>query len=157
MIRMLMIYWLRFSLLLLCIILFSELDDHGLLLKNLLGVSSPSVCGILASVPSGTLGHCGNEEGGGWRRKPDSTLPMTSLKSVFYLLVAGLLLFQHRPWKPKSIYQTAGTAVIQRWGGRRRTSSRIEPGSFLLLASSLPQHWRVSERPLPRMPHTDGD
>ena len=41
--------------------LFSELDDRGLILRNLLDVSLPSVCGIFKSGPSGTLQLCGRE------------------------------------------------------------------------------------------------
>ena len=48
-----------------CIIMFSGLDDHGLLLRNLLGILPPSVCGIFRSGPSSTLQHSSREEGWG--------------------------------------------------------------------------------------------
>ena len=34
-----------------CIILFFRLDDHGLLLRNLLDISPPTVCSNLRSAP----------------------------------------------------------------------------------------------------------
>jgi hypothetical protein len=52
--------------------LFSGLDDCGLLLRNLLNISLPSVCSIFRNSPSVTLQHCGREEGR--RRKSDSNL-----------------------------------------------------------------------------------
>ena len=55
------------------IILISGFDDNGQLLKNLLNVSLPSVCGILRSDSSGTQ-HCGKDKGGGRRRELDFNL-----------------------------------------------------------------------------------
>ena len=83
------INWLRLSWPVLRIILFSGLDYHGQLLRKVLDVLPPSVCGILRSDPSDTLQHRGREEGS-WT--PTLPIPL-SLKSVFYLLAAGLLLF----------------------------------------------------------------
>ena len=67
--------------------MFSGLDDSGLILRNLLDLSPPSVCGIFRNDPSGTLEHCGKEEGGGGEGSWIPTLWMlSSLKSVFFLL-----------------------------------------------------------------------
>ena len=46
------------------IILFSGFDDRGLILRNLLNVSPPSVCGIFRNGLYGTIQHCSREEGG---------------------------------------------------------------------------------------------
>ena len=73
------------------IILFSRLDDCGLILRTILDVLPPSVCGIFRSGPSSTLQYCGRE-----RRERSQTpmsLMLSSLKSFFYLLVTGFQLF----------------------------------------------------------------
>ena len=61
--------WLRFP------------QPAGLLLRTLLNILLPSVCGILPALVNTTVG----------RRSCTPTSPMT-LKSVFFLLAAGLLL-----------------------------------------------------------------
>ena len=88
--------------------MFSELDDRALILRNLLDVSPPSVCGIFRTGPSCTLQHCGREEEGR-RREPDSNVvDAVSLKFVFFHLAAGLLMFLVEPSAQRSEFHTVG-------------------------------------------------
>ena len=50
-----------------------QLDDHRLILRNILHVSPPSMCSILKSGSSGTLQHCGRKEGAR-RKESDSNV-----------------------------------------------------------------------------------
>ena len=65
------------------IILLSGLDDHGLMLTNVLDVTPPSVSGIFRSGPSGTLQHCGGE---GERSLTPTSPMLSSLESNSFLL-----------------------------------------------------------------------
>ena len=144
-----MTFWPKNKLYKLWIILFSGLDDHGLLLRNLIDISLQSVCGIFRSGPSGTLWHYGREERGQqkgtglqccWCCRPWSPSSPAETKTVAQRLVgrkltsrttlaslesSALLLPQcgSRYVKQKApATPTVGTAVTQWRGGRRRTS-----------------------------------
>ena len=74
------INWFTLSQPVLWIILFSRLDDRGLILRNILNVSPPSVYSILRNGPSSIIQHCSRKDGGG-RKELDSVIPEVLLTS----------------------------------------------------------------------------
>ena len=59
------------------------------MLKGVLDVLLPSVCSIFRSDPSGTLKHCGREEGGEEGSQTPTSMMLLCLKSNFCLLSTG--------------------------------------------------------------------
>ena len=105
-------------------ILFSRLDDRGLLLRNLLNVLLSSVCGILRSGSSSTAVGTGS-----WT--PTSTM-LSSLKFIFFLLATGYCCCNRSFPLPQcgSCYfeqrapETSATAVTQQCRGTSELQGR---------------------------------
>ena len=146
------------------IILFSRVDDHGRLLRKLLNILPPSVCGIFRSDPSG-IQHCGREEGAGSEGSWTPTLPMpSSLKSysgltlsIIWIIsplqisfinqtflinnnnkIIKFLLFSSLLFYLLAAGSAARTAVTQRRGGRRWTSRTTVSAVVVWLPSPPP-------------------
>ena len=97
------IYWFRLSRPVIWIILFSGLDDHGLILRNLLNNISPqSVCSIFRSNPSNTIQHCSWEEVGEEKGAGIPMSPMLSLSQYTNLNSTKFTEIQEK-WFPENV------------------------------------------------------